>query len=114
MSRLRNQKDQPPDPAPELREWNEHRYDPGYYLGGNLPPATRWLQRAAGPVDKVLLGLYLLIPLLPVIAMFVPRPYNFVVLGATIVVVVIAVLAANRRKPARPGSRAARGHRRDG
>lgn len=26
------------------KEWVEHRYDPGYYLGGRLPPLIRALQ----------------------------------------------------------------------
>lgn len=26
------------------KEWVDHRYDPGYYLGGRLPPLTRVLQ----------------------------------------------------------------------
>ena len=31
----------PPDPAPEYTEWVDHRYDPGYYLGGRIPPYLR-------------------------------------------------------------------------
>lgn len=27
-----------PDPAPDYTEWVRHRYDPGYYLGGRIPP----------------------------------------------------------------------------
>ena len=29
------------DPIAEYIEWTEHRYDPGHYLGGNLPPDLR-------------------------------------------------------------------------
>jgi hypothetical protein len=29
------------DPIADYVEWTEHRYDPGHYLGGNLPPDLR-------------------------------------------------------------------------
>jgi hypothetical protein len=40
MSPTRRRKDRlpPPDLAPEYTEWIKHRYDPGYYLGGRIPP----------------------------------------------------------------------------
>jgi hypothetical protein len=38
MSRNRDPFDPPPDPAPEYTEWIQHRYDPGYWLGGRIPP----------------------------------------------------------------------------
>jgi len=30
-----------PDPIRDYIEWTEHRYNPGHYLGGNLPPYLR-------------------------------------------------------------------------
>jgi hypothetical protein len=30
-----------PDAFVDYIEWTEHRYDPGYFLGGNLPPHLR-------------------------------------------------------------------------
>jgi hypothetical protein len=30
-----------PDPIRLYAEWTQHRYDPGYYLGGNAPPHLR-------------------------------------------------------------------------
>jgi len=36
----RNRADEP-DPFADYIEWAEHRYDPGYYLGGNPPPHLR-------------------------------------------------------------------------
>ena len=30
-----------PDPIADYIEWTEHRYDPGYYLGGRIPPHLR-------------------------------------------------------------------------
>ena len=29
---------EPPDPAPEYRDWIDHRYTPGYFVGGRLSP----------------------------------------------------------------------------
>jgi len=38
MPKNRHPVDCPPDPAPEYTEWIQHRYDPGYWLGGRIPP----------------------------------------------------------------------------
>lgn len=32
----------PPEFLNDLQEWQEHQYDPGHYLGGNLPPQTKY------------------------------------------------------------------------
>jgi hypothetical protein len=32
---------EPPDPVEDYREWTAHRYTPGYYVGGKLPPTIR-------------------------------------------------------------------------
>jgi hypothetical protein len=48
------------------REWTDHRYDPGYYLGGRLPPLVRALQ-SRGPGAEMygsVLIAFSLIPLL--------------------------------------------------
>jgi hypothetical protein len=37
----RRRSDIPPDPAPEYTEWIQHQYDPGYWLGGRVPPYLR-------------------------------------------------------------------------
>jgi len=37
----RNRRHDPPDPVAEYREWTEHRYTPGYYLGAKFPPGIR-------------------------------------------------------------------------
>jgi ABC-type multidrug transport system fused ATPase/permease subunit len=39
----------------DVNEWIEHQYDPGHYLGGNVPPAYK------NPANKKALGLLLLI-----------------------------------------------------
>lgn len=39
----------------DVNEWMEHQYDPGHYLGGNVPPAYK------NPANKKALGLLLLI-----------------------------------------------------
>jgi hypothetical protein len=35
---------EPPDPVPEYRDWIDHRYTPGYFVGGRLSPSTKRLQ----------------------------------------------------------------------
>jgi hypothetical protein len=32
------------DPIADYKEWTEHRYDPGYFTGGRLPPGIRGMQ----------------------------------------------------------------------
>jgi hypothetical protein len=92
--------DPPPDPAPDLTEWNQHRYDPGYYLGGKLPPLVRAYQRVAGRTEKSLIGMLLLfyLPVLPDIAAFVPRPYNFILAAVVTAGVAVGFYLANRAK----------------
>jgi hypothetical protein len=31
----------PPDPFAEIQEWQDHRYDPGYFLGGRIHPVLK-------------------------------------------------------------------------
>ena len=42
------------DPIEQYKEWVDHRYTPGYYLGGRVPPGVRnfW-----SPGDRAWLGL---------------------------------------------------------
>jgi hypothetical protein len=30
-----------PDPFHDIREWQDHRYDPGYFLGGRIHPILK-------------------------------------------------------------------------
>jgi hypothetical protein len=30
-----------PDPFADIREWQDHMYDPGYFTGGRLPPLLK-------------------------------------------------------------------------
>jgi hypothetical protein len=48
-----------PDPIGTYVEWVNHRYDPGYYLGGNISPFLR--KSTLGQNGRRLSGLYLLI-----------------------------------------------------
>lgn len=48
-----------PDPIGAYVEWTNHRYDPGYYLGGNISPLLR--KSTLGQNGRRLSGLYLLI-----------------------------------------------------
>ena len=54
------------DPIADYIEWAEHRYDPGYYLGGRLPPHLRKasLGHRARRRAAVLLGILGLMTLL--------------------------------------------------
>jgi hypothetical protein len=47
-----------PDPIGAYIEWTYHRYDPGYYLGGNISPFLR--KSTLGENGRLLSGLYLL------------------------------------------------------
>lgn len=47
----------PRDPVADYVEWTDHRYDPGYYLGGNLPPHLR--KESLGPRARRKAGLLL-------------------------------------------------------
>jgi len=51
-------------------EWTEHRYDPGHYLGGNLPPYLRktWL----GPRARRRAGVFVAMLALPTLSPFAP------------------------------------------
>jgi hypothetical protein len=40
----------------DIKEWQDHQYDPGYYLGGKIPPYIK------SPGNRKYLGLALLIP----------------------------------------------------
>jgi len=49
------------DPIADYREWADHRYDPGYYTGGRLPPTIRAYQKIFKPRDKkIILALLIL------------------------------------------------------
>ena len=45
------------DPFADYVEWTNNRYNPGHYLGGNLPPELR--KSAMGPKGRRLAGLML-------------------------------------------------------
>jgi hypothetical protein len=45
-------KHQAGDPIADYKEWSDHRYDPGYFIGGRLPPWIRAYQRMFKPGEK--------------------------------------------------------------
>jgi hypothetical protein len=47
------------DPIADYIEWTEHRYDPGHYLGGNLPPHLR--KASLGPNARRRAGLFIVV-----------------------------------------------------
>ena len=54
-----------PDPFHDIREWQDHRYDPGYFLGGRIHPLIKagrpnrygWVLLAFGLLGFVLIFL---------------------------------------------------------
>jgi hypothetical protein len=44
-----------PDPFHDIREWQDHRYDPGYFLGGHIHPVLK-TGRRPNPYGYVLIG----------------------------------------------------------
>ena len=51
-------KEHPSEYLNDLEEWQNHQYDPGHYLGGNLPPQLKY---GLGTVGGKYLGVLLLI-----------------------------------------------------
>ncbi len=51
------------DPIARYVEWTEHRYTPGYYLGGRMPPTIRALQ-GGGRAGRMLGSLLIVLGLL--------------------------------------------------
>jgi hypothetical protein len=49
------------DPIADYTEWADHRYDPGYFTGGRLPPTVRAYQKILKPRDKRVLLIVLMI-----------------------------------------------------
>ena len=69
------------DPFADYIEWAAHRYDPGYYLGGNLPPHLRKgsLGRNGRRRAGILIGLMATGPTALFIATVFSRPWEAVV-----------------------------------
>lgn len=75
----------PDEPFAQQLEWLNHRYDPGYYLGGNLRPELRF---SMGPRAKRVAALLALGPLVGWLSIsfwaavatgqFVPEPFSFI------------------------------------
>jgi hypothetical protein len=57
MSKFPRTPIEPPDPAAEYRDWIDHRYTPGYYVGGRISPVVRAVWSGYSPV----LGVFFLI-----------------------------------------------------
>jgi hypothetical protein len=41
MTRLKDGPGEENNPIVQYQKWTEHQYDPGYWLGGNVPPSTK-------------------------------------------------------------------------
>jgi len=61
------------DPIADYTEWADHRYDPGYFTGGRLPPTLRAYQKILKPREKrVLLGLLIIAGVVAVLGLIWP------------------------------------------
>jgi len=49
----------------DLKEWQDHQYDPGYYLGGRIPHYIK------SPGNRKFLGVALLIPVIMTVTLFI-------------------------------------------
>jgi hypothetical protein len=91
------------DPIATYIEWSKHRYDPGYYLGGNLPPHLR--KASLGPKGRrfagILLGLMAFMTFASALAM---SAFHLPVMEVALVV----LIAAAAVKMYRAGSHANR------
>jgi len=52
MSRKHHDKHDESDPIAEYKQWSDHRYTPGYFTGGRLPPTVRALQQSLTRKEK--------------------------------------------------------------
>ena len=82
---------EPPDPAPEYRDWANHRYTPGYFVGGRLPPWVKGWQGGGGPgIGLLAMSVLLLVALI----IYARRDNGEVLPGILLVVVAVIFLAA--------------------
>jgi hypothetical protein len=62
----RGSKKEERDPIADYKEWSDHRYDPGYFTGGRLPPGVRAMQKMLSTRDKRVL-LFIIVGVLAVL-----------------------------------------------
>ena len=90
------------DPFADYIEWTNNRYNPGHYLGGNLPPALN--KSALGPKGRRLAGLMLGVSaVLSFVSLLAFAPFlrdfsraQVVVSGAIVVLIAAAALSMYR------------------
>jgi hypothetical protein len=90
------------DPIADYIEWTQHRYDPGYYLGGNLPPHLR--KASLGPKGRrfagILLGVMALMTLASALGM---SAFELPILEVIAYAAVVMLIAAAAVKMYRAG-----------
>jgi hypothetical protein len=64
------------DPIQDYVEWTQHRYEPGYYLGGKLTPFMRNMQKMWSPREKRVLRVFSALIFLAVMSAIVWRVLN--------------------------------------
>lgn len=84
----------------DLQDWQEHQYDPGHFLGGNLPPQTKYATRG-GKTLGIILSMLGVISLVSVIGsmFFGAGSSAFFGLGysALLLIAGVSLLARHRR-----------------
>jgi hypothetical protein len=114
--KLAPKRSQHPDPIGDYVEWTNHRYDPGYYLGGNIPPLLR--KATLGPRARRLSGIWLAIKAalaMGSIAAFASIPPRFtfweLAFDMALAALIVSAAAAMLRSTAGESKPRARRHR---
>ena len=101
------------DPIADYIEWSNHRYNPGYYLGGTIPPWLRNLDR--NPQRRRRVGITMLISTaISAVALvaFVPATGGLTRPGLALWVAIVALFGWVSVTLFRPVRRSARRRRR--
>lgn len=81
----------PPDPFADYIEWSNNRYNPGHYLGGNIPPYLR--KSSLGPRASHRMGVSLAISaILGFAVLLTALPWSQRDFGLSMVVSVVSVV----------------------
>jgi hypothetical protein len=76
------------DPVERLMEWQEHRYDPGYYTGGKIHPLLRARRPNKSGYVLIVCGLLYTIPMILTLRSD-PMPWYPILVWAPILVLIV-------------------------
>jgi hypothetical protein len=105
---------EPADPFADYVEWTNNRYNPGHYLGGNIPPYLR--KSRLGPRARRLAGVALAISgTMGIVSMLAMRPWaegwsavQLILEAAVIALIAWAAVSMMRRDKHSPAVRKSR------